>query len=293
MTALAALCGALVGLGVWTLASGIHGSTQPKSEPGRTLLSRVTRGRAPVYLAAVLAVAAVVGLLTRWPVAALLAGLGVWVLPDFLAAERQRIAQVAKLEAIAGWTESLRDTLVAAAGLEQAIIATAATVAAPIRDQVTLLAEAIRAGVRLPVALRAFGAALADPTGDLVVASLLLASTRAARNLAEQLGALAAATREEVAARRRVEKGRAKAASDARIVIATTLVMAVGLIVFNRGFLRPYDTMAGQAVLGIVGVLFAAGFRWLHKISDIPPGQRVMANLDGPTTAPKTAEVRS
>src|SRR2546421_67024 len=283
MTAFAALCGALVGLGVWMLVSGIRGNTQPPAAPGTTVLSRITRGRAPLYLAAVVAGAAVVGLLTRWPVGAILAGLGVWALPDFLAAERHRVAQVARLEAIASWTESLRDTLVAAAGLEQAIIATAPTAPGPIRDQVRLLAEAVRGGVRLPVALRTFGTTLADPTGDLVVASLLLASTRAARNLADQLGALAAATREDVAARRRAEKGRAKAAADARIVMATTLVMAVGLIVFNRGFLHPYDTLAGQIVLAIVGVLFAVGVRWLHKISDIPPGARVMA-LDDPAT---------
>jgi tight adherence protein B len=292
MTAFAALCGALVGLGVWLLASGIRGTTQPQPEPGATVLSRITRGRAPLYVAAVVTVAAVVGLLTRWPVGAVLAGLSVWALPDFLAAERQRVAQVARLEAIASWTESLRDTLVAAAGLEQAIIATAPTAPEPIRDQVTLLADAVRAGVRLPVALRTFGASLADPTGDLVVASLLLASTRAARNLADQLGALAVATREDVAARRRAEKGRAKAATDARIVMATTLVMAVGLVVFNRGFLHPYDTLAGQIVLAVVGVLFAVGFRWLHKISDIPPGQRVMA-LDDPATVPEPVEVAS
>jgi tight adherence protein B len=290
MTAFAALCGALVGLGVWMLASGIRGTTAPQAEPGTGALSRVTRGPAPLYLAAVVVVAAVVGLLTRWPVGAILAGLGVWALPDFLSAERHRVAQVARLEAIASWTESLRDTLVAAAGLEQAIIATAPTAPTPIREQVTLLADAVRAGIRLPAALRAFGAALADPTGDLVVASLLLASTRAARNLADQLGALATATRDDVAARRRAEKGRAKAATDARIVMVTTLVMAVGLIVFNRSFLHPYDSLAGQLVLAVVGVLFAVGFRWLHKISEIPAGERVMA-LDDPTTIPEPTEV--
>ena len=68
MTAVAALCGAIVGLGVWTLASGIRGTTRPRGEPGTTVLSRITRGRAPLYLAAVVVVAAVVGLLTRWPV---------------------------------------------------------------------------------------------------------------------------------------------------------------------------------------------------------------------------------
>ena len=60
--------------------------------------------------------------------------------------------------------------------------------------------------------------------------------------------------------------------------MATTLVMAIGLVVFNRSFLHPYDSLSGQIVLAVVGVLFAVGFRWLHRISDIPPGARVMAN---------------
>jgi tight adherence protein B len=72
--------------------------------------------------------------------------------------------------------------------------------------------------------------------------------------------------------------------------MATTLVMAVGLVVFNRSFLHPYDSLAGQIVLAVVGVLFAVGFRWLHKISDIPPGARVMA-LDDPNTIPEPMEV--
>ncbi|MDQ1645629.1 MAG: hypothetical protein QOJ50_1813 [Cryptosporangiaceae bacterium] len=274
----AALLGAGFGIGLWLLAAGIRGTHRdPDADDGPGLLARVTAGRTPLHLAAVIGVAAVVGLLTRWPVGAILAGLATATLPAFLTADGHRARRVARLEAIASWTESLRDTLSAAAGLEQAIAATAPTAPEPIRPDVRALAENIASGMRLPEALRGFAAALADPAADLVVASLLLASGRAARDLAGQLGALAAATREQVAARRRAEVGRAKAATDARIIIGTTLVMAIGLVVFNRGFLHPYDSLAGQAVLAVVGALFTAGFRWLHTISRIPEPERVMA----------------
>ncbi len=79
-----------------------------------------------------------------------------------------------------------------------------------------------------------------------------------------------------MAAQRRVEKSRAKAATDARLIIATTLAMAVGLVVFNRGFLHPYDSVAGQVVLATVGAMFAVGFRWLYKLSQQKDPPRVL-----------------
>lgn len=291
MVLVAVLCGAGVGLGLLLLASGLRGRPWPDSSPGATI-GRLAGGRGPVHVAAVLVAAAVVGLATGWLVGGILAGLAVWALPGMLmGAERARAARLRRLEAIATWTESLRDTLSAAAGLEQTITATAGSAPAAIRPQVVGLAEALRRGVRLPDALRAFAADVADPVADTVVAALLLASTQGAGKLAEPLGVLAAATREDVAAQRRVETGRAKAATEARMIIGTTLAMAVGLVVFNRGFLRPYDGTAGQIVLAIVGLLFAIGFRWLHRLSRQAEPDRVLVLDAALDTGPDTVAV--
>ena len=112
----------------------------------------------------------VVAALTGWPVAAVLAGLGAWALPSVLGGAKERAREVARTEAIAGWAEMLRDTLSAAAGLEQAIVATASVAPLPIRDEVVALAGRLEAE-RLVPALRRFADDLADPTGDLVVAA--------------------------------------------------------------------------------------------------------------------------
>lgn len=273
----AVLCGAGVGLGLLVLVGGLRRRPRPDSTPG-TAVARVSGGRGPVHLAAVLVAAAVVALVTGWLVGGFLAGLAVWALPAMLTgAERARAARLRRLEAIATWTEGLRDTLSAAAGLEQTIMATAPTAPAAIRPHVVGLAEALRRGVRLPDALRAFAADVADPVADTVVAALLLASTQGAGKLSEPLGLLAAATREDVAAQRRIERSRAKAATDARMIIGTTLAMAVGLVVFNRDFLAPYDSTAGQIMLAFVGLLFAVGFRWLHRLSRQAEPDRVLA----------------
>ncbi len=271
------LCGAGVGLGLLLLAGGLRRRTRP-ANAGAGVVARLSRGRGPVHLVAVLVAVAVVALVTGWLVGGVLAGLAVWSLPGMLmGAERARAGRLRQLEAIATWTEALRDTLSAAAGLEQTIMATAGAAPAAIRRHVVGLAEALRRGVRLPDALRAFAADLADPVADSVVAALLLASTQGAGKLGDPLGLLAAATREDVAAQRRIERSRAKAATDARMIIGTTLAMAVGLVVFNRGFLRPYDSMVGQIVLAVVGVLFAIGFRWLHRLSRQADPDRVLA----------------
>jgi hypothetical protein len=85
--------------------------------------------------------AVVAGLFTGWPVAAVLAAGGSWFLPALIGRDTATTALIARIEAIASWAEMMRDTLAAAAGLEQAVLATAAAAPAPIREQVAVLAS--------------------------------------------------------------------------------------------------------------------------------------------------------
>lgn len=282
---LAALLGLGFGAGVWLAVTGL--SRRPRRPAGTTagVWARLGGRRALLRLATAVAAAAMVGLVTRWPVAGLLAGIAVWVAPAALAGARASTRAQARLEAVATWTETLRGTLQAAAGLEQAIIATAGTAPEPIHAEVNGLADAIRSGVRLPVALRAFAADLDHPDADRVVAALLLASTGHARNLAEQLEALAAAAREQAAARLRVHTEWSTTRTSVRVIIAITVLMATGMIAFNRDFLAPYDTAGGQVILALVGAMFAAGFLWLTRMSRIAEPPRVLADPEQPTPA--------
>jgi hypothetical protein len=53
--------------------------------------------------------------------------------------------------------------------------------------------------------------------------------------------------------------------------------MAVGLVVLNRGYLTPYDSAAGQLVLGLVGLLFGGAFWWLAQMARVPAPERLLA----------------
>lgn len=232
-------------------------------------------------VAAALAVGLLVGAVTQWPAAALLAGAGVWWLPGLLGPDRQHVRSVARIEAIAGWTESLRDTLSAAAGLEQAITATAGLAPGPIAEPVARLAARLRAGDRLVDALADLGREVADPTADLVVTALVMAAGEHARDLGGLLGELARAARDQAAMRARVATTRARIRSATRIIVAATTVMAVGLSLWSRDFLAPYDTPGGQLMLLGIGGIFAGAFAWLARQARFPEPARLLAPQRG------------
>jgi tight adherence protein B len=252
-----------------------------RRQPGPRAASRTRRVWTSAdrtrILAAVVAGFAV-AVLTRWPVAALLTAAGVWTLPRVLGPDREHRRSLERIEAIATWAELLRDTLSSAAGLEQAITATAAVTPLPIRAQVQALADSVRNGARLSDALRHFAGDLADPTADLVVRALQQAAGYHGGQLTESLTSLASTAREQASIRMRVATTRATTRTAARVITGTCVVMVAGLIVLNRGFLAPYSTLTGQMVLLLVGGVFAGGFWWLAHASRIPQPPRILAD---------------
>jgi tight adherence protein B len=285
--ALAALLGAGTGVGLLLIVRGILGPNAEQegsfNEPRHTALSRWLGRRQPGdgrRLGLAVAVGVLVGVVTRWPVAAVLASVAGWVLPGLIGPDREHKHRLARIEAIAAWTESLRDTLGAAAGLEQAITATAAMAPTPIRDEVTRLAARLNRGERLAGALRRFAVELDDATGDLVVTALVMAAERNARHVGDLLTSLASAARDQASLRMRVMAGRARIRTSSRVITTVTLSMAAGLVVFNHRYLTPYDGAAGQLVLVVVGALFAFGFAWLSRISRINEPERVLLSAE-------------
>jgi tight adherence protein B len=289
VSALAAICGAGVGLGLVLILAGWRGVEFPR--PTRTTSWRPKVERFNLRAGLAVGAAVIVGAATGWPVGAVLAGLAGWGAPGLLAGTRGRAERVARIEAIAGWAEMLRDTLAGAAGLEQAIVATASVAPLPIRGEVATSAVRLE-GERLAPALRAFADEVADPTCDLVVAALVLAAEHQAQRLGELLGSLAAAARDQATMRLRVEAGRARTRTSVRVIVGATGGLVLGLAVLDRGYLAPYDTATGQLMLILVGGVFCAAFWWLARMTRPATTERFLTRPDRPVTDDRV-EVRS
>lgn len=272
--AVAALLGAVSGGAAVLAVAATLKSAGPSSARGRL------RGldRAVSRLGAATVAAVVVAALTRWPVAALAAGMAGFLVPSLLVARGAREAALARIEGVAGWAEMLRDVLAAAGGLEQAVAATAPVAPPAIRPAVVRLAGRLDRE-RLAPALRAFADDLDDATGDLVVAALVLAAERSPRRLAELLGDLAATARAEVSMRLRVETSRARTRTSVLIISGFTGAFSAGLVLFSRPYLAAYDDALGQAVLALVVACYGIAYWWLARATRAARPQRVLASV--------------
>lgn len=202
-------------------------------------------------------------LVTHWPMAAPLGAVGVLALRGLSSAGQRD--SVALLESVASWTEMLRDALSGAAGLTQAIVATADTAPLGLRGPVQALAGGLEAGVPMNTALVAFADAVGDPAGDIIVASLLMANRERAQRVGDLLGALAGSIREEVAMRLGVDASRASARTAVRMITGFSLGLFGLMSVFARSYLEPYGTAGGQLMLAVVGLVFGGGL-WLMSV---------------------------
>ena len=277
-TLVVAVLGAGVGLGVVFLLAGLTGRAvlaRDESSPTRAVRTFVHDPRLRDAAVAV-GVGLVVVALTGWPVGGLLAGAAALGAPRLLGGRAARELAVARTEAVAAWTEMIRDSIAAASGLEEAIVATAPIAPAAIRREVALLVTRLRHST-LPDALAAFGDDVRHPSADLVVAALTIAARMEASDLSSLLSRLADSIRGEARMRIRVEVGRARVRTAAKIivgVVAATVVLLAGL---NREYLEPYGTALGQVVLLVVAAIFATGGWLLVRMAGIELPERFSA----------------
>jgi tight adherence protein B len=265
---LALAAGAVVGSGVFLVVLGLRRAPRG-ARPSAAAARRVAGDRRVLQLAAGAGVALVALLATGWPVGALLAGGIALSIPSVFAGKGARAAEIARVEAIATWAGQLRDMLSGGNGLLETIEASAPFAPAPIRAEVERLALGMRRG-RLVAALRAFAADVNDPMADLVVASLVVATTEQVGRLGELLGMLAARTNEQAALRMRIDTDRASVRTQVRGVVLVTVISMLGLTVSDRGLLDAYDSAEGQVVLAVIGSCFLGGFALLARLARPP-----------------------
>lgn len=259
------LAGAVVGGGFLLVVDAVTPRAPSPYVRPSTILPRLAKVGSRLPLAGGIALALL--LLTRWPVLAIAGGLLAFFAPALFGGAASEKQAIAKLEGLAAWTESLRDTIAGAVGLEQAIPATAYAAAPSIAPQLMTLADRLRVRTPLPIALQRFADELDDPSADLIVAALMLNARLRGPGLRDVLTSLAGSAREELEMRRRVGSGRASTRRSVQIVVGITVVFVLGLAQFNRTYVEPYSSAIGQTVLVVVMLFFAAGFMWMRRLS--------------------------
>ncbi len=279
-TLIAALGGVVAAAGAVLGVAAVIGTNRPPRPPSAVVLwlARVCRGeersRADQRRHQGLLIAAGIGgalgwLVTGMPVVGLLVAVAIPGAPWLFhvgAAERRSITRI---EAVGEWARRLKDLSSTGQGLQQAIVAAAATAPPAITDEAQALAAGLQAGTSPRTALLAFADALADPVADQIVAALILHLTDRGQRLGEVLASIAAAAAAEVGTRREVEAKRSQPRFAVRFLTGMTLaVLGYGLA--RPLYMRPYATTGGQLVMFALGGVFVALLVWVRSMSQPP-----------------------
>jgi tight adherence protein B len=284
MIPVVALLGAFFAIGIVTAAVALRpvapGEIAPRRRASQIDLSERIENFT-LRLALGLGAAVVIGALTFWPMAALWAAIAGFFAPSLLGGGAARRTRLDRTEAIATWSEMLRDTMAGAGGLEQSIIATAAVAPLPIRREVVRLAARLERE-RLAPSLREFAEEIDQPTGDLVVAALILAADKSPKRLGDLLGRLATSARATVNMQLRIDAGRARVQTAVKVISGFTSGFALLLLVLNHAYLEPYGTFWGQVALAAVGACFGGAFLWLARAFQYQDEERFLRTEGSP-----------
>jgi Flp pilus assembly protein TadB len=275
LSLLAIIAGALAGAGLFLFVAAIRGLPVKPARAGPSPLERMVKDVFSIRGAVALIVGIVVLLVTRWVVAGIGMALLTYSWRSLSGAASERRA-MSRLEGLATWTESLRDTIAGAVGLEQAIPASTRVADASIREPLARLVDRLHTRVPMHMALRRFAEDLDDPSADMIIAALIINSRLRGPGLRDLLGALADSVREELDMRRKINASRRSTRRSVQIVIAVSVLMAVGLAILDHPFLAPYDSVFGQLVLAVIVAIYALGIIWLRKLARFDMPQRLL-----------------
>jgi tight adherence protein B len=203
------------------------------------------------------------------------------IMHDQSVRRRKAEDQRALVEAIATWTENLRDTISASSGLEQAIIATEHHSPRAIAPAVQRLVASLRYG-NLEDGLRRFADDVSHPTCDFVVAALITSSQHQTRDVGQLLGHLSDCARAECHLYLRIWVSRARSRTAVRIITGAVATFVAGLVVLNPVYLRPFFSMEGALVFVCVLVCFVLALVWMQNIARIrTPARFLTGRFEG------------
>ncbi|MGI9093620.1 MAG: type II secretion system F family protein [Mycobacteriales bacterium] len=276
---LALIAGALAGGGVLLLISALMGRQPIEGEDSRPPLLAGSSSSDLVKQAGIAVVAGLlVFVITGWIVATAAAAVLGFFFRSLVGGARAARVEMKRLEELASWTESLRDTIAGAVGLEQAIPVSVNAAGPAIRPNLMLLVDRLRTREPLADALLKFAADLDDPSADLILAALILNARLRGPGLRDVLGALSQAAREELDMRGRIEASRRSTRRSVQIIVAVSAVVILGVTVLSPNYVSAYNDLVGQLILLVVFGLFTVGLLWLRGLAAYEVPERFLTS---------------
>ncbi|GLW34479.1 type II secretion system F family protein [Actinoplanes regularis] len=285
-----AVAGVLVTAGVVLGIVAVVGTTRPPRPPSSTIaaVGRWWRGtgrtraerqaRQTTIILAVVAGAAT-WLIVGWPAAGLIVAVAIPGIPWLFAAGSAETRAIARLEAVEAWTRRLADIVARGIGLQQAIVATAATAPDRIATEVIDLASRMQATGDPIYALRAFADDLNDYTADQVIAPLILHVSDRGDGLYDVLVDISRSIAAEVEMRSTVDAKRSGPRFAVRFLTGMSAVL-IGIGLVSPQFLAPYQTFLGQALLIFLVAFYCALMWWVRALSLPPRRPRLLPSVD-------------
>lgn len=230
----------------------------------------------PRLAGAGVAVGLIVAAISDWPVAGAAVGIAVTAIPTLVGSSRSQADFAGRTEAVAGWVESLRDTMRGARGIEGALRVTAETAPVALRRPLLRMNQRIAQGVKTEVALCDLADEVDNPVCDMVVGVLVHALARSSAQVPSLLDDISAHAREEAHAHLQVHTSRASARTTLRL---SGGAMAGGVTLFLvafRDYLAPLNTTTGQFILAGALAVMGLALVWTAKLSALPPQRRVL-----------------
>ncbi len=278
--AVAAILGGIL-LAIFGLV-GSDGPTAPDST-GNLALRRIVGADLPAaalrrrggFAIAILVVLVVGWIYTGIPMVGIVGGLAVASVPWLFGAGRAERHSLARIEAIETWTRRLADLVRSGGGLHQAILVSTADAPEAIAAEVVQLASELRSDVSTVDALRSFANRLADSTSDEVIAALMLNAKERGPRLADVLDRVSESIADLVTMRREVSAGRTDARLSGQILSGLTLA-ALAFLLFNKTYMHPYHTLAGQVILVVCMIVFAGLLTWMRSLNSPKPIPRLL-----------------
>ena len=258
---------------------------------GRTLSSKEKRS-----LFAGLVVGVVVVLGTRNLVFAVIAGAAVVLWPLVAGGGKAERAALTKLEALAQWTESLRDLAQKGAGLESVIPRTVDTASDVLVPPLRLMSRRLSVKVPLPEVLSRFAEEVDDSSADMVVAALALAARQRKGKLSDVLSALSRSLRDELEQRTKVMRERNVVRREAgQVAVMTAVLVAAASLFSPQGLPEGENSAAAQLLPLILAVAYLFVFNRVRRLAEPEPTPRFLSNaselLEAASYRPKAMDL--